>query len=110
MQMYFIICMYIVDLWLNRLDDSGGIAGGDGVGRDGEGDDRTGTDGAVIADGDTGKDGHITAYPDVIADGDGFSPFASCGPFGRVGAVTSGVDMYARADETVVADSDRRFV
>ena len=93
-----------------HVNDFCRIAGGDSVGGDGVGDDRAGTYGAVIADGDTGKNRDITAYPDVVSDGDRFSPFFACGAFGRVGAMTGRVDMYTRANETVVANGDKSFV
>ena len=99
----WLLCLYV-------LDDAGGIAGGDGVGGNGVGDDRTGTDGTVIADGDAGQDGDVAAYPDIVTDCDRFCPFLARGTFDRVGAMTGGVYMYARADETIITDGDKCFV
>ena len=74
------------------------------------GDNRTGTDGAVVAYGDTGKDGDVTAYPDIVSDRDRFCPFLARVAFSRIRAMTGGVYVYSRANETIVADSDKSFV
>ena len=55
-------------------DGSGGVTGDDSVWGNVAGDDAAGTDDAVVADADTGKDLHTCIDPDVVAHGDGESP------------------------------------
>ena len=66
--------------------------------------DRPGTDGYVVADGDSRKDGDAAADPYIVADGYWFSPFLTSVPLNRVGAVTGGIDADVRTDEAVVTD------
>ena len=52
---------------LKSLDHFRGIADGDGVGGDVMCNNRSGSYGTIIADGDAGQDGHIPADPYIIA-------------------------------------------
>lgn len=96
-------------LW-NCFDDAAGIADSDGVGRDVVRDYRACADGTVVTDSDARKDGHRTAYPAVVADGDRLRPLLTGVAFHGVGAVAGGVDRHIGTDESVVADGDRGFV
>lgn len=69
-----------------------------------------GTDGDVVADGNSWKDGDAAANPAVVTDGDGLCPFLPCVAFHGVGAVAGGVDADVGADEAVVADGDEGLV
>ena len=69
-----------------------------------------GTDGDVVADGNSWKDGDAAANPAVVTDSDGFCPFLPCVAFHGVGAVAGGVDADVGADEAVVADGDEGFI
>ena len=90
-------------LLFNCLDYFGGIAGSDGVSGNVVRDNRTGSYGTIIADGDSRQDGHIAAYPDIITDGHRFRPFLTSFAFTRVGTMARAVDMHARSQETIVA-------
>ena len=68
--------------------------------------DRPGTDGYVVADGDSRKDCDAAADPYVVADGDRFCPLVASVPFDRICAVTGCIDAYVRADESVISDGD----
>lgn len=52
------------------FERTGGAAAGEGEWRDVAGDDAAGCDDGVTADGNTGKDDGVGAYPDVVFDGD----------------------------------------
>ena len=73
-------------------------------------DNRTGSDGTIIADGDSRQDGRIAAYPDIITDGHRFRPFLTSFAFTRIGAMTRAVDMHARSQETIVTYGHKCFV
>ena len=57
-------------------------------------DDRTGAYRAVIADGDTRQDSHITADPHIITNSHGLSPFLAGLSFTRVGTMARAVDIF----------------
>ena len=76
------------------------------VRRDILGYDRSGTDGNVVADGDSRKNGDTATDPYVVADGDRLRPLFAGVPFDRVSAVTGCIDAYVRPDEAVVTDGD----
>ena len=95
---------------LKSLDHFRGIADGDGVGGDVMCNNRSGSYGTIIADGDAGQEGHIPADPYIIADSHGFRPFLARLTFTRIGAMTRAVDMHAGSYETIVADGDIRLV
>ena len=88
------------------FDDMARIADRHYVRRDILGYDRPSTDGYVVADGDSRKDGDAAADPYVVADGNRFSPFVAGVPFYWISAVAGCIDAYVRTDETVISDSD----
>ena len=70
--------------------------------------DRTGSDGAVVADGYAGQDGHVAADPHAITDRHRFCPFPARVAFCRARAVTCTIDLHVRSQETVIADGQYR--
>ena len=68
--------------------------------------DRPGTDGYVVADGDSRKNSDAAADPYVIADGDRLRPLVAGVPFDWVSAMAGCIDAYVRADEAVISDGD----
>ena len=88
------------------FDDSTGVTYGNAVGRNVTGHHRAGADGAVIANGDAGKDSDTTAYPHRVADGDGARPFHSFVSFFGIGGVARRVEAHIGPDKDVVAYLD----
>ena len=95
---------------LQLLDDTAGIAHGDGVAGDVPGDDRAGTDGHVVADGHARQDGHRAPDPHIVADGHRQCPFAARVTLNRVSTVAGRVDAHVRPDKAIVADGHQRLV
>jgi hypothetical protein len=86
------------------------ITDGNRIGRNITGDHRPCSDGDIVANGDAWQDGDTTAYPHIVADGDGLCPFLTSIPLNGVGTVTSCVDADVGTKETIIADGDRRFI
>ena len=87
-------------------EHSAGIAYGKYSGGDVPCYDASSADYGAVADGDSPKDCHRTAYPDVVADGDGAAALVvGVAFFGEEGMVR-GVDTDVGADEGASADVD----
>ena len=92
------------------LHDPAGIAHGNAAVRDILHHDAPGSYGYVASDGNPGKDGHGTAYPDIVPYVHWPRPFPAGVPLDGVSAVAGRIDADVRTDETVVADSHRGFI
>ena len=92
------------------LHDPAGIAHGNAAVRDILHHDAPGSYGHIASDGHPGKDGHGTAYPDIVPYVHWPRPFPAGVPLDGVSAVTGRIDADVRAYETVVADSHRGFI
>ena len=71
---------------------------------------RSGTDGHVVADGDSRKDGDAATDPYIVADGNRLCPLVACIPFDWVSAMAGCIDAYVRPNEAVVTDGDLSLV
>ena len=93
-------------LFSQFLDDMTRIADSYHIGWDILCYDRSGTDGHVVADGDSREDCYAAADPYVVADGNRLRPLIACVPFDRVSAMAGCIDAYVRPNEAVITDGN----
>lgn len=89
---------------VNPSDYFARVADGDGAGGSIVCHDRAGTNGAVVANGHSGQDRHVTANPDVIAYGYGFRPLLAGVALLRISAMTCAVDLHVWTQKTIIAN------
>lgn len=92
------------------FDYTGGIAYRNGIGRYIMSDHTAGTNGTIVANGDTGKDSDGASDPDITADGDRLSPLHASVALNGVGAVTSSENTDIRTNETIVTNGNESLI
>ena len=87
------------------FDGTGGVAEGEGVWGDVLGDDAAGADDGTFADGDTGEDDDVAAYPHVVANFYWKRPHDASVAWLDLKRVGYGAQTYVWSDKDAVADS-----
>lgn len=87
-------------------DRAAGITYGEHGRRDVVNDDRPGTDNGVVADSDSRHDNHVSAKPDIIANGDGQRVFEPSVTLLDIERVSGGVESAVGSNKHVVAKRD----
>ena len=88
----------------NFPENTAGVPGGDGVGRNISGDDASGSNDTVVSDGHSGKNGRTGADPDVAADRDRHGDFQSRLALFRINRMLGGGETAVRSNKHMVAE------